>query len=236
MYALPYSLKHSIIYTSLFIALLWIIKATEILFSLNLVPYGVTPGEASGLMGIITAPLIHGSISHIANNSLSLLILGTALIYGYPNTRWKVMSIIWIVSGIGIWLFARPVHHIGASGLTHGIFFYIFIVSILRRDKRSIVLMMIAFFMYGGMVMTIFPRELGISYESHFFGAMVGAVCAFVFYKNDPLLAEKKFDWQESDEDDSLIGDDWKLNTETSHSNQHYDEDESSNEDDKPLH
>ena len=94
MYALPYSLKHSIIYTSLFIALLWIIKATEILFSLNLVPYGVTPGEASGLMGIITAPLIHGSISHIANNSLSLLILGTALIYGYPNTRWKVMSII----------------------------------------------------------------------------------------------------------------------------------------------
>jgi membrane associated rhomboid family serine protease len=194
----------------------------------------VLPGEFSGLVGILTAPLIHGSISHISNNSLSLLILGSAILYGYPNTRWKVISIIWIASGIGVWLFARPVHHIGASGLTHGIFFYIFIVSILRRDKRSIVLMMIAFFMYGGMVMTIFPRELGISYESHFFGALVGAVCAFMFFRSDPKLAEKTFDWQESEEiEDSVIGDDWKL---TDDKNEPIENNESADEDNKPLH
>ena len=72
--------------------------------------------------------------------------------------------------------------------------------------------MMIAFFMYGGMVMTIFPRELGISYESHFFGGLVGALCAFVFFRSDPLLKEKKFDWEGSEETtDELIGDDWML-------------------------
>ena len=209
---MPYSIKHSITVTGLFIAFLWTIKSVEILFSLDFSSYGVLPGDTLGLAGTITAPLIHGSISHISNNSLSLLILGSALLYGYPNSRWKVISIIWIMSGIGVWLFARPVHHIGASGLTHGIFFYIFIVSILRRDKRSIVLMMIAFFMYGGMVMTIFPRELGISYESHFFGGLVGALCAFVFFRSDPLLKEKKFDWEGSEETtDELIGDDWML-------------------------
>jgi membrane associated rhomboid family serine protease len=229
-----YSIKHSVTYTVLFIAALWMIKSAEILFSIDLVTYGVLPGEFSGLVGILTAPLIHGSISHISNNSLSLLILGSAILYGYPNTRWKVISIIWIASGIGVWLFARPVHHIGASGLTHGIFFYIFIVSILRRDKRSIVLMMIAFFMYGGMVMTIFPRELGISYESHFFGALVGAVCAFMFFRSDPKLAEKTFDWQESEEiEDSVIGDDWKL---TDDKNEPIENNESADEDNKPLH
>ncbi len=212
----PYSIKQSLIVTSLFILALWVIKSAEILFSLNLVGLGVSPGNLTGLLGVLTAPLVHGSISHISNNSLSLLILGTALLYGYPKTRWPVIGIIWIASGIGVWLFARQVHHIGASGLTHGIFFYIFIASILRRDKRSIVLMMIAFFMYGGMVMTIFPREVGISYEYHFFGALVGAICAFFFFKKDPKLAEKTYSWEENteSEEDDIIGNEWELPTE----------------------
>ena len=72
--------------------------------------------------------------------------------------------------------------------------------------------MMIAFFMYGGMIMSIFPRDPGISYEAHFFGALGGVVAALIFWRQDPKLAEKHYQWQddEPDRDDPLIGDLWR--------------------------
>jgi len=142
--------------------------------------------------------------------------LGSILIYGYPKSRWWTLSIIWLTSGIGVWLFARETYHFGASGLTHGMFFYLFINGILRRDKRSIVLLMVAFFMYGGMLLTIFPREPGISYEYHFFGGLGGTLCAFIFRQWDPKLKEAKYSWEQQtgdgyvvEEEDLIIGDQW---------------------------
>jgi hypothetical protein len=43
---------------------------------------------------------------------------------------------------------AEPAYHLGASGLTHGIFFFLFAGGLLRRDRRSAALLMVAF--YGG--------------------------------------------------------------------------------------
>lgn len=181
--------------------------------------FGVRPLELSGLLGILTAPLVHGSLEHIFNNTLPLMILGSVLIYGYPKSRWRVIGLVWLISGLGVWFFARPATHIGASGLTHGMFFFLFLVSILRRDKSSIAIMMIAFFMYGGMAMTIFPREEGISYEYHFFGALGGVVSALLWHKDDPKPIEKRYSWQDSPEqDDPVIGSDWQTGEQSDHS------------------
>lgn len=206
------SLKNSILITTLLVSLLWCIKSAQILFHIDLSALGVVPREITGLIGILSAPLIHGSLEHIFNNTLPLLLLGTVLGYGYPKTRWKVLALVWLLSGLGVWLFARSANHIGASGVTHGIFFYLFVVSVLRRDKSSIAIMMIAFFMYGGMTMTIFPREEGISFEYHFFGAVAGVISAVLWHKTDPKPVEKTFPWEgNEDEVDPVIGDDWKL-------------------------
>ena len=43
-------------------------------------------------------------------------------------------------SGLGVWLFARESFHFGASGLTHGLMFFIFVSGILRHDRLSIAL------------------------------------------------------------------------------------------------
>ena len=152
------SLKSAILVTLLLTSMLWVIKSAELLFALDLTHFGVLPQEWTGLLGIVTAPLVHGSLEHLFNNTLPLLILGTVLVYGYPQTRWRVLLAVWLLSGLGVWLFARDAWHIVASGITHGIFFYLFVVSLFRRDKSSIAIMMVAFFMYGGMTMTIFPR------------------------------------------------------------------------------
>jgi membrane associated rhomboid family serine protease len=117
------SLINSILAATAFVTLIWWLKMCEIMFGWDLHGLGVYPKNPSGFIGIITGPLIHGSWSHVIGNTLPLLLLGSILLYGYPKSRWWTLSIIWITSGLGVWLFARETYHFGASGLTHGMFF-----------------------------------------------------------------------------------------------------------------
>ncbi|MEH6467026.1 MAG: rhomboid family intramembrane serine protease [Porticoccus sp.] len=211
------SLQKSILTATAFVVLIWWLKLCETMFGWNLHSLGVYPQTLTGLIGILTGPLIHGSWQHVIGNTLPLLLLGSILIYGYPKSRWWALAIIWLLSGLGVWLFARNSYHFGASGLTHGMFFYLFIGGILRRDKRSIVLLMIAFFMYGSMLLTIFPREPDISYEYHFFGALGGTLSALIFRHWDPKSTLKTYSWEQQlgdgyviEEEDLTIGDQWK--------------------------
>ncbi|MFQ5643614.1 MAG: rhomboid family intramembrane serine protease [Thiogranum sp.] len=186
-----------------FAVLLWAIKAVETLLHLDLVRYGVFPLQPGGLAGILAGPLIHGSWTHLFANTLPVIILGTALLYGYPRSAKIVIAVVYLGSGLGVWLFARPAYHIGASGLTFGVMFFLLVIGILRWDKRAIVLSMIVFFLYGSMIWGIFPSKPGISFESHFFGALFGVVLAVVLKNRDPAPAEKTYSWEnESAEDD----------------------------------
>ncbi|WP_339769053.1 rhomboid family intramembrane serine protease [uncultured Paraglaciecola sp.] len=205
-------LSNSILASSAFVVLLWCIKSAEILFSMDLHMFAVYPQKLSGALGIVTAPLIHGSLEHIYSNTLPLLVLLTALLYGYPRSRMRVLLSVWLMSGLGVWFFARDAYHLGASGISHGIFFYLLVVGILRRDKSSVAIMMIAFFMYGGMTMSIFPREPGISFEYHLFGGISGALVALFWYRLDPKQQDKPYPWEQDarDIDDPIIGDEWR--------------------------
>lgn len=211
------SVQDSIIIVSGFTLLLWTIKLAESFIGESLHQLGVYPMTASGLFGILAAPLIHGSWQHLLSNTLPVLLLGSMLLYGYPKSRWWVLAVVWLVSGLGVWIFARSSYHIGASGIGHGMFFYLFVAGILRRDKRSIAMLMVAFFMYGTMFWTIFPQAPGISFEYHLFGALSGAACALLFRRWDPRPVEKTYAWEgaasddDLEEDDPIIGDQWRL-------------------------
>lgn len=202
-----------------FVFLIWIIELAEVLFSLDLHLLGVYPRSLDGLIGILTAPLIHGSWQHLMGNSAPILLLGAGLIFGYPKSRWWTLALIWLLSGAGVWLLGRESYHFGASGLTHGMFFFLLVSGILRRDRRSAALLMVAFFMYSGMLFTIFPGKTGVSFESHLFGALAGVLCAVIFRHWDPKPERKRYSWQRSaeeqssniEEDDPIIGDQWKL-------------------------
>ena len=204
-------LRDSIVMAACFVAVLWNLHFLEFLFQLDVYRLGVLPREPQGLVGVVTGPLIHGSWSHLVSNTLPLLLLGSMLMYGYPRSRWRVIVIIWLVSGLGVWLFARSSFHFGASGLTHGMFFFLFTAGILRRDRRSAALLMVAFYMYGGMVLSIFPGDPGISFEYHAFGALAGIGCGFAFRDSDPRPQRRRYSWEdESEQEDPVIGEQWR--------------------------
>ena len=189
-------LKQSLFITVAFVTLLFGIELLDRSLDLQLHRFGVYPLDPAGMRGILLAPLIHGSWYHVVSNSFALLILGTTLLYGYPRAAKPVLALVYIGSGIGVWLFARHSYHFGASGLTHGMMFFIFTTGILRRDKLSVALSLIVFLLYGNMVWSIFPQEPGISYESHFFGAVTGVLAAFLFRDHDPAPPVKTYDWE----------------------------------------
>ena len=209
-------LRNSILIATSFAALIWGLKLFELVLGVNLYNLGVYPRSQSGLLGVVTAPLIHGSWEHIIGNTLPLVLLGSLLIYGYPRSRFWALAGIWLLSGAGVWLFARSSYHFGASGLTHGMFFYLFVGGILRRDRRSAALLMVAFYLYGGMLLTILPNDPGVSFESHFFGATSGAILAYAFRNWDPKPMGERYAWERHPEDDGdveedpIIGDQWR--------------------------
>ena len=188
--------RRSLASVALCLGLLWLIELLDTGFALHLARFGVYPRAWHGLWGVLCAPLIHGSWQHLMSNSLVLLVLGMVLRYGYPRATPYVLILVWLGSGLGVWLFARPSYHFGASGLAHGLMFYIFVSGILRRDRLSIALSLIVFLLYGGMVATIFPQQPGVSHESHFSGAVMGVIAAFMFRYHDPAPPEKTYDWE----------------------------------------
>lgn len=196
---------------ALWAGLLWLVHLLNISLWLDLARFGIYPGRAEGLIGVIAAPLVHASLEHLLANTLPVLILGSALFYGYPKSRWWTLLLIWMLSGLGVWWLGRPSYHLGASGVVHGLLFFLFIGGAIRRDKLSMVLCMVAFSMYGGMLMTIFPTEPEISFESHFFGAVAGVICAVLFQHWDPKAKPKQYSWEKTHryEEDPLIGDLW---------------------------
>ncbi len=142
-----------------FVCLLWALKLVEAVADLDVAPSGVFPHRLDGLVGVLWAPLIHGSWSHLIANTAPVLVLGTALLYGYPRSARIVLPAVYLGAGLAVWLFARPSFHIGASGLTFGVLFFVFTIGVLRWDRRAIALAMIVFFLYGSMIwVTARPR------------------------------------------------------------------------------
>jgi len=161
----------------------------------------VQPGSIEGLRGLLAAPLLHGSLEHLATNVFSLLLLGSLAGSVYPRATLRALPLIWLGSGLGAWLLGAPgTHHLGASGLTHGLMFLVFILGLLRRDRPAIAAAMIAFFLYGGMLLTVLPREPGISWQAHLGGALAGLIAAWLFRQRDPQLPRKRYSWEDEEE------------------------------------
>jgi membrane associated rhomboid family serine protease len=189
-------LRRSLILTATVAAVLWLSKLVEAAFGLDLVHYGVYPRKLDGLAGILWAPLIHGSFPHLIANTVPIVVLGTALLYGYPKAARIVVPVVYLGSGAGVWLFARDAYHIGASGLSFGMMFFVFTVGVLRRDRRALGISLAVFFLYGGMLAGLFPGDPGISFEGHISGAVCGIALAILLKRLDPPPPEKKYSWE----------------------------------------
>jgi membrane associated rhomboid family serine protease len=180
------------------VGIIWAVFIIDEAFGFRLARFGLRPGSLPGLIGVLTAPLLHANFQHILSNTLPMFISMTAILYLYPNSALRVVPAVWVGSGLLAWVIGRPNLHIGASGLIYGLLAFVFISGILRRDMRSISVSLLVGFLYGSMVWGVLPTRPQMSWEMHLSGALIGVLMAFVYIKWDkvPLL---RYDWEDDD-------------------------------------
>ncbi|MDH3635671.1 MAG: rhomboid family intramembrane serine protease [Gammaproteobacteria bacterium] len=179
-----------------FALLLWVLKLAEYLGGLDFVQFGIYPRRADGLAGVLLAPFIHGSFTHLFANTAPIVVMGTMLLYGYPRAAKVLLPSVYLGGGVAVWLFAREAYHIGASGLAFGMLFFVFTVGVLRWERRTIAFSLVVFFLYGGMISGVLPGAQDISFESHLSGALIGIVLAFLLRHRDPESPRKQYSWE----------------------------------------
>jgi membrane associated rhomboid family serine protease len=165
---------------------LWAIHFTQKWMDWDLGYWGIYPRETFGLRGILFAPLLHADWGHLASNSVPFMVLATMIIYFYPRVALRSFTIIYFITGIFVWLFARAdVFHIGLSYVVYGLVSFVFWTGIFRRSIRSIILALIVTILYSGMFTGILPTtqilKQNISWESHLIGAIMGIFVAYFF-------------------------------------------------------
>ena len=195
-----------IIYPLLLVFIAWLVFWFETRFKINLNFLGIMPHKIEGLRGVLFAPFIHGSLKHLFNNSIPLLVLGSALFYFYRGIRWKVLLIGLLLTGILTWCIGRPATHIGASGIVYLLASFLFFKGIFSKQYQLTALALAVVFLYGSLLWYIFPIDPKISWEGHLSGLLVGLFLAMVFKKNH--VTNKKFEWEKesyNEEDDEFM-------------------------------
>jgi membrane associated rhomboid family serine protease len=186
------------------------VKIVEIVLQLDFASLGIFPLKIKGLIGIITAPLVHEDFGHLISNSGPILILGTGLFYFYNKIAYKVFFLVYLITNIWIWLGARYAYHIGASGLVYSLASFLFFSGIFSKNIRLMAISLLVVFLYGSMIWGIFPLQPHISWESHLLGAVCGIV--FAVYYRDQGIRQKKYSWEfEDDDEDDPENAYWKI-------------------------
>ncbi len=193
---------HSLVFPSLFLITIWLIKLYEITLNLSFSNLGVYPQKLSGLIGIIFSPLIHGSLNHIISNSFPVFILWVAIMYFYRGIGHRIVIYSWLLTGVFIWLIGRESYHIGASGLVYSFASFLFFSGAIRKDKTLLAIALAVAFMYGSMVWGLFPYDPKISFEAHAMGMLSGGIFAY-FYRNEGPVT-KKYSWELEEEAEEL--------------------------------
>jgi membrane associated rhomboid family serine protease len=192
----------SFFYPVLFIMILWGIKLYERSANVSLYMYGLYPRKISGLIGIITSPLLHADYSHLMSNTIPLLVLGPIILYFYRSIAFQVFFWVYLMTGVWVWAAGPDVYIIGASGLVYGFITFLFFSGIFRKDTRLLSLSLFVTFLYGGAVWGILPIQKGISWESHMLGSLAGIITAYNFRKEGPQ--SKKYDFGDDEENEKI--------------------------------
>ena len=171
--------QQAAVLTGGFVALLWVLEIVDAASGHPLDAYGVQPRSEDGLVGVAVAPLLHFGFEHLVSNTVPVLVLGFLTLATGIARGLLATAIIWVVGGLGVWLFAQPgSNHAGASVLIFGWIVFLIVRGFLNRRSTEILIGVAVFLLYSGALLGVLPGQPGISWQGHLFGAIGGFLAA----------------------------------------------------------
>lgn len=165
-------------------ALLYLVELVNTVgFDGRLVRFGIEPRDVSGLDGVVWAPLLHGSWQHLFANTVPILLFGFLVLAAGLGPWISTTVLIWVTSGLGVWLTGADGVTVGASGVAFGWLAFLLVRGIFNRSVGQIVLALVLLFYWGGALLGLLPGNPGISWQAHLFGALGGVFAAWLTAK-----------------------------------------------------
>jgi membrane associated rhomboid family serine protease len=214
--------KYSLLFPLIIVGLFWLVKVLEDVMPLDLSVYGILPQHLEGLKGILFSPFIHGSYEHLMSNSAPFLVLAFALFYFYRNLAFRILFLIYILSGLCVWLGGREAYHIGASGIVYGLASFLFFSGVLRKDRNLLAIGIVVIFLYGSMFWGLLPIKPEVSWESHLWGALSGLILSWYYRHQGPVRPRATWEDEPDEDDDSTNAEEWNVPVEEEKENNEY--------------
>lgn len=161
------------------VVILWIVQVVNSIDSYRLDSDGIVPRNVSHLYGVLLAPFLHASYSHLLSNTVPFIILGFVIALAGARRLLLVSLIVVLVSGFGTWLTAPGGSEtVGASGVVFGYATYLISRGIFNRRVLEIAVGVLVAVLFGGALISDLIPHTGISWEAHLFGGIGGVVAA----------------------------------------------------------
>jgi membrane associated rhomboid family serine protease len=163
------------------IAATWgVLLVNSLLYRFDMKDFGLTPRTSSGLLGVLTMPLLHSQLGHLAANTAPLMVLLTLLAASRARF-WETLLELLLLSGLVLWVFGRSTLHVGADALIYALLAFLLLTGLVEKRNFSLLVSFAVGFLYGGMflwgvVPGLSPKT---SWDSNLAGAAAGAVLAF---------------------------------------------------------
>lgn len=183
--------QHSIVRASAvngcLVALMWVLEAFDTITAHSLDKFGITPRRVSELGDVFLAPWLHFGWGHLISNSVPFLVLGI-LIYLSGRFQYITTLVVTILaSGLTVWLISPAWSNTaGASGIVFGFLSYLLVRGLFTKDWKQILIAVVVFALYGGVLWGVLPTTAGVSWQAHLGGAAGGIISAWLMHGGDP--------------------------------------------------
>ena len=165
------------------VAVMWGAEVVDVALGGDLDAYGIEPRDPDGLVGVVTAPFLHGGFGHLIGNTIPLVVLGAVIALGGALRLVAVAGIVALVSGLGTWLVAPAgTEHVGASGIVFGFATYLMARGLYSRRLGQLAVGVVVLALWGATLLRGLVPEAGISWQGHLFGALGGVLAARVLH------------------------------------------------------
>ena len=162
-----------------FIPFIWLVFIISRLLPVN--QFGLIPRRSSGLIGVVSMPLLHEDFKHLMANTVPLALL-LALLFNTEAGATTVAIMAQVLGGLLLWVCGRRANHIGASLMVFALTGFHIANGLVQAKITTVAIALLVAGLYGTTFLTsINPWKKGSSWDGHLCGFIAGAAVAVLF-------------------------------------------------------